>query len=107
MLAWSGSATNQAQAASLSWSQVLGSLPLWTVQSFAKTLTSEAQELLVQHHFKHLADDDQGDLPLPMASEEWAPLSVETLRPIRATRNAAVVCTSRELDRIIARSDGQ
>ena len=73
MLAWSGSETNRAQGANLSRSQVLGSLPLWAFQSSAKTRTSEAQELLVQHRFKHLVDDDQGDLPLPMASEGRVP----------------------------------
>ena len=80
MLAWSGSETTPTQATDQGWNQVSGSWTLLAVHASAKTRASEAQEVPLQSRFEHLAEDDGGELPIPMTSEESVPLMVESLR---------------------------
>ena len=80
MLAWSGSETTPTQATNQGWNQVPGSWPLWAVHASAKTRASEAREVPLQNRFEHLAEDDEGELHIPMTSEESVPLMVESLR---------------------------
>ena len=80
MLAWSGSETTSTQATNQGWNQVPGSWPLWAVHASAKIRASEAQEVPLQNRFEHLAEDDEGELPIPMTSEESVPVMVESSR---------------------------
>ena len=62
------------------WNQVPGSWPLWAVHASAKTRATEAREVPLQNRFEHLAENDEGELPISMTSEELVPLMVESLR---------------------------
>ena len=86
MLAWSSSETTQTQATDQGWNQVPGSWPLWAVHASAKTRASEAQEVPLQNRFE-IWRMTEGELPIPMTSEESVPLTVESMRSGQCQNN--------------------